>query len=162
MKGFGGDEKTIRSFLNGHFYGSGPKEYILELIDDYSCNANLYEREQCEFSTQDEGLTPFESRREMRDAFWDFYMKYKDNALIIADFETPAESHFLHQCIEDDLENRQWEGPYPLHEVGTMLLAKGLDPDLNRIEFSGYNGVQHNPVEDAIASALTWIKASRI
>lgn len=105
-------------------------------------------------------LPQFESKKELRDSFWEFWMQHKDGAVCIGDFGSPVESYWFRQCVEDDLDARQWDGPYPLHEVGTLLLAKGIDPDINRIQFSGYEGVAHNPVDDAIASVLTWIKAN--
>lgn len=58
-----------------------------------------------------------------------------------------------------DLENRMWNGPYPMHELGTALLVTGHDPDINGRELAGRDDlVQHDPVDDAIAAALCWHK----
>lgn len=108
-------------------------------------------------------LPVFSTRLELRDAFWKFWLANKNDALCIADVGSPVESGLFSACIADDLGARQWSGPYPLHEVATLLFAAGVDPDLNRVEFSGLSGlIQHNPVDDAIASAACWRKAMKI
>ena len=111
------------------------------------------------------GLQQFTTRKQMRDAFWEFWMKHKNTCICISDIGTPVESGFFKQCVLDDLDNRQWEAPNPMHEVATLLFAKGVDPDINRIEYSGIdlNTVkQHNPVDDALVSGLCWIKALEV
>jgi hypothetical protein len=63
--------------------------------------------------------------------------------------------------VEHDHEARMWLGPYPMHELGTALLLAGVDPDVNRRELAGRPDlVQHDPVDDAIAAALCWRKAT--
>lgn len=104
-------------------------------------------------------LKNFDSKLEMRNAFWDFWKQHKDGAFCFADVGSPVESNFFRKCIEDDLGGRQWDGPYPLHEVASVLLTKGIDPDVSRTEFTGYEGTPHNPVYDSIASYKTLIKA---
>jgi hypothetical protein len=106
-------------------------------------------------------LPKFESARALRDAFWAFWMSHREEGCVcIADFGSPVESGLFRACVEDDLEARQWSGPYPLHEVGTMLLAAGIDPDVDRIVLSGLTGLKkHDPVADALASAVCWQKA---
>ena len=107
-----------------------------------------------------DGLTEFPTRKDMRNAFWEFWMKHRDGALCFADFGSPVESGFFRACVTDDPERRMWDGPYPLHEVGTLLLAAGIDPDIDRVEFSGLKNLKkHNPVDDALASAITIDKA---
>jgi len=111
------------------------------------------------------GLQQFPTRKQMRNAFWDFWMKHKDSCICISDFGVPVESGFFKQCVLDDLENRQWNAPYPLHEVETLLIAKGVEPDTSRIKYSevNYDAVkQHNPIDDAYVSGLCWIKAMEV
>jgi hypothetical protein len=105
-------------------------------------------------------LPRYESARALRDAFWAFWLEHREGAVCIADFGSPVESGLFRACVADDLDTRQWLGPYPLHEVGTALLCAGIDPDIDRIEFSGLTGlVKHNPVDDARASLACWLKA---
>ena len=104
-------------------------------------------------------LPKYKSARELRDAFWSFWMKNKATCLAIADYAYPVESNLFRLCINDDV-SRTWDGPYPLHEVATLLYAAGIDPNISREEFSGmYHLTKHNPLDDAYLSALTWIKA---
>ena len=106
-------------------------------------------------------LPRYATRRELRDAFWSFWMEYRGSSITLADFGSPVESGLFRSLIADDPTSRQWHGPYPLHEVGTMLLAAGLDPDLDRIQFTGLtSAVKHDPVWDARVSAAAWRKAA--
>ena len=76
---------------------------------------------------------------------------------------SPVESGLFRACVEDSPAERTWEGPYPLHEVATLLLAAGIDPDIDRVEFSGLTGLtKHNPIDDSLASAACWRKARKM
>ena len=102
-------------------------------------------------------LPGYPSARALRDAFWAFWLEHREGAICIADFGSPVESGLFRVCVADDPEARQWLGPYPLHEVGTALLCAGIDPDVDRREFSQLSGlINHNPVDDALASLATW------
>jgi hypothetical protein len=106
-------------------------------------------------------LPMYQSRRALRDAFWNFWIKHKEGAICIADIGNPVESGLIRACIEDDLENRQNLGPYPLHELATMLLAKGVDDNVDRFDFSEtLSLIKHNPIDDAYASAMCWLKVA--
>jgi hypothetical protein len=67
--------------------------------------------------------------KEMRDAFWETWMHMKQHlgAEMFVECGWPVEAAFLEACIKDD-ERRNWEGPYPLHEIASFMLAAGLDP----------------------------------
>ena len=86
----------------------------------------------------------------------DCRQQYSD-LITVADCGAPCEAGFLRACVEDDLANRQWNAPYPLHELGTLLLVRGLDPQANyeRLE----NELpKHNPLGDARQSGRLWIE----
>src|SRR6266436_6666846 len=86
------------------------------------------------------------------------WMRDKQGATCIADVGSPVEASLIRNCVEDDLENRQFSKPYPLHELATMLLAKGIKQDIDRFDFSGASGlIKHNPIDDAYASAMCWL-----
>lgn len=80
----------------------------------------------------------------VRQAFWGQYVYWKDKgAKFWADCGYPVEAGFLRDCVADDPTNRTWEAPYPLHDIATLKLAKGLDP------IAAYGlpkEQQHNPV----------------
>lgn len=70
-------------------------------------------------------LTP----REVRDAFWRDWMWWKaKGARLAADVAWPVEARFLAACIDDDLQVREWDGPYPLIDIASVRFAAGLDP----------------------------------
>ena len=112
------------------------------------------------------------SSDEREEAFWEFYSQ---NALVegkwgpspdpqcavIAHCGSPVESGLFRRCAER-VAGRTFQGPMPLHEVGTVLLALGEDPS----SVDGYNkklelavpfdGVAHHPMYDAVAAAVAW------
>ena len=106
-------------------------------------------------------LPRYDSRDELLDAFWDFWMENKEDALCVADFGAPVEAGLFRACVELSPELRTWQGPYPMHELGTALLLAGFDPDINRRELARRPDlVQHDPVDDAIAAAICWREAT--
>lgn len=102
-------------------------------------------------------LNVLESRAALLNAFWGFWMEHRDGSVAVADVGTPVEAGLFRACVALDPAGRQWNGPYPLHEVATALLLAGVDPDVDRREYCGRTDlVAHNPVHDALASALCW------
>lgn len=99
---------------------------------------------------------------EIEEAFWAFWMEHREDAVAIAHCGSPVESGLFRRCIERELGARQWNGPFPLHEVGTALLMSGEDPT----SVDAYNkrhgitvpfdGVAHHPMYDAAAAAVAW------
>jgi hypothetical protein len=107
-------------------------------------------------------LPVYETRKQLRDAFWEFYMKYRETAVMLADFAVPCEGNFFQQCILDDKNNRAFKGPYPLHDLGTQLYVYGVDPDIDRLRYSDLVGdpdiKRHNPTDDSIMAAKIFLK----
>jgi len=100
------------------------------------------------------------SLRELRDKFWEFYIDCKrryPDLIVVADCGAPCESGFFRACVLDDIKHRQWEAPYPLHELGTLLLARGKDP-LANYERLANELPKHNPLADARQSGRLWIE----
>lgn len=98
---------------------------------------------------------------QVRRAFWKEWERAKEmNALMFAECNWPVEANFLRACVNDDLENRKWCGPYPLHDVATFLLAKGFNPMAiyPRLEHELPN---HNPLCDARQSMRLLLTANR-
>ena len=92
--------------------------------------------------------------RELRDAFYEFYMKHKDNAEIWSDCNFPVETNFLSEIVKDDFESRQWNMPYPLKDISTIV-----DIDLDRVKECGIKDLRkHNPLDDARASVYFLLK----
>lgn len=106
-------------------------------------------------------LTP----KALRDTFWKTWELAKADYPGIAmavQCGWPVEARFLCACIEDDLPARKWAGPYPMHEIASIMLAAGMDP------MATYNRLPselpaHDPLSDARQSArLLSIALARI
>ena len=102
-----------------------------------------------------------ESRAALRQHFWAFYSRYREECVIVADVTYPVEAGLLRACVEDNLEERKFQGPYPLIDVASVLFAHGINPDVNRMDFSDWHGKRHHPLDDAVASVLCLIKAMK-
>ncbi len=103
------------------------------------------------------------SSEELEEAFWAFWQAQKVGATVIAHCGSPVESGLFRRCVERNLDERAFEGPYPcLHDLGTALLA--LSEDASSVD--AYNkkngiavpfaGVAHHPMYDATAAAVAW------
>jgi hypothetical protein len=96
----------------------------------------------------------------MRNAFWDFYEKYRESAIIVVD-GSPRESKFIESCVEDYYGLRIDKASYPLHDLRTILFAYNIDPNINRLEFSGMDPlcmVKGNPIDDSVITAKIFMK----
>lgn len=97
--------------------------------------------------------------RDVRGAFWAEWLRWKkEGAVLVADCCWPVEARFLAACVDDDPEAREWEGPYPLHDLASVLLAHGKDP-LATTERRPDELPQHHPLADAMQSARQLLDA---
>jgi hypothetical protein len=91
--------------------------------------------------------------KELRDLFYNFYMSHKETCLVFSDCNYPVETNFLSSVVNDDMEYRQWDMPYPLYDV-----ANFVDIEIDRAEmYVGKALRKHHPLDDCKASfqALT-------
>lgn len=92
-----------------------------------------------------------ETDKELRDQFWDFYIKHKDTSYIWSDVAYPVETNFLESIFNDDREKREFEMPYPLLDVSSHV-----NVNIDRNEFTNIKGLRkHHPFDDAKASAYS-------
>lgn len=107
------------------------------------------------FDQADRVVTP----RELRDWFWRNWMYAKSlGALLAADVAWPVEANFLRACIADDPTVRMWDGPYPLIDIASVRMAKGLDP-LGTEPREVTELPIHDPLADARQSARLLLEA---
>lgn len=93
------------------------------------------------------------SEHALREAFWYHWREWKSKgAVMVADCPWPVESRFLVECVGDAPHARKWEGPYPLIDVASVLLAKGLDP-MATYPRRENELPAHDPLNDARQSA---------
>lgn len=105
--------------------------------------------------------TAYASAKEVRDAFWDTWVEWREKgAVLVADCAWPVEARFLCRCVDDDYKAREWGGPYPLHDLASVLVAKGRDP-LAITKRQPDELPAHNPLCDARQSARQLLEALR-
>jgi hypothetical protein len=64
----------------------------------------------------------------LRNAFWHTWRKWADQgAVLVTDCGWPVETNFLSACVRLNHKEREWQGPYPLHDLASMILAMGGD-----------------------------------
>lgn len=73
------------------------------------------------------------SLHDLLEKFWADYISIisvhsHEDLDIVADCGCPVESNLFRLAVLQDLKNRQFLAPYPLHELGTLLRVKGFDP----------------------------------
>jgi hypothetical protein len=84
--------------------------------------------------------------------FWNVWAEQKaKGAVLVSDCAWPVEANFLTQCVELGWPESKWEGPYPLIDVSSILLACGRDPVGSY--WMPEDGPKHNPLADARQSA---------
>lgn len=89
----------------------------------------------------------------MRDSFWGQWIKAKQqDAKMAAECSWPVEAGFLAACVSDDPLSRKWTGPYPLHDVASVMLAAGMDP-MATYERTPSEMPKHDPLADSRQSA---------
>ena len=86
--------------------------------------------------------------RSLRTVFYEFYMKYRGIAEIWSDCNFPVETNFFSAILADDPTGREWNMPYPLYDLSTLM-----DVDIDRnAGLEVLNLRKHHPLDDAIAS----------
>lgn len=97
---------------------------------------------------------------QMRAAFWRKWLEHKTpETVMAAECAWPVEARFLTQCVDDHPMERAWTGPYPLHEVATLMLSHGLDP-LLEMKRLPEELPKHNPLCDALQTARLLLEYS--
>lgn len=91
---------------------------------------------------------------EVRNAFWKYWkrMQKEYNAGMFAECAWPVEANFLNRCVSDNPSERVFRGPYPLHEIATIMFAAGMDP-METYERVPCELPAHNPLGDIRLSA---------
>lgn len=133
----------------------------------YSCSPDAArgDEEWRTWARENVTLPPVGSKRtprEVRREFWEAWVYAETRgATLWADCCWPVEARFLLDCVDDDPESRQGQGPYPLHDIATLRLAAGLDPLVAEPRRPEENPA-HNPQCDAIYSARLLLAAVAI
>jgi hypothetical protein len=97
--------------------------------------------------------------RHLLNTFWHEWRHWADRgAVMVDDCAWPVEANFLSACIRLNHDEREWQGPYPLHDLASVLLARGADP--LAVTFRQPDELPaHHPLHDARQSARQLIAA---
>lgn len=102
-----------------------------------------------------EGAVLCATPHEVRHKFWQLWQMAKagfPGVLMFVECGWPVEARFMLECIADDPLTRNWEGPYPMHEIASVMLAAGMDPMGTYERITGETPA-HEPLADARLSA---------
>lgn len=95
----------------------------------------------------------------LRSIFWKAWHKWKGlNAFLVSDCGWPVEARFLCDAVDDSLQEREWDGPYPLLDLGSILFAKGMNPLESNTRLPE-ELPEHHPLMDARQSARLLLDA---
>lgn len=100
----------------------------------------------------------------LRLAFWAEWEKAKcqyDGIVMAGECIWPVEASFVTACIADDPVTRRWAGPYPLHEIASLMLAAGMDT-MATYDRMDSELPKHDPLADARQSARLLATALRV
>lgn len=99
------------------------------------------------------------STEDLRSKFWSIWLLTRQQGgALAADCAWPVEARFLAACIDDQPKEREWQGPYPLHDIASMRLAAGFDPLATEGRFA-IERPAHDPLCDARQSARLLFEA---
>ncbi len=97
--------------------------------------------------------------REVHEAFWAYYRSWAErddvDLQIVSDCGAPVEAGLFRSCVLNDVADRAFKAPYPLHELATLLLACGEDPIGNGVRKPDELPA-HDPLCDARQSGRQW------
>lgn len=89
----------------------------------------------------------------VRSGFWEAWRRWAElGAVLAADCAWPVEANFLGACVQQNHAEREWQGPYPLLDVASIVLALGGEP-LAAVERLADELPAHHPLNDARQSA---------
>lgn len=85
--------------------------------------------------------------------FWTYWTHWKEQgAVMCAECLWPVEAKFLAMCIGVEYPKSKWSGPYPFHEVASIMMAAGMDP-MAKYDRLPNELPTHEPLADARQSA---------
>lgn len=94
-----------------------------------------------------------EDNTEVQAVFWKFWRGWADQgAMLLADCAWPVEANFLSECLGLDWPYTEWQGPYPLLDLSSVLFAYGKNP-IGSFDRRPDELPAHNPLNDARQSA---------
>lgn len=109
-----------------------------------------------------DNLTTYSNEEDLMNAFWDFYSQHRETCRTIGYTIYPVECRLFQRCVEKNLEERRFQGPYPLYDLASMApneLLRELTQEYYREQATS---VQHNHIEDCKATAHAFFKLGQL
>lgn len=100
----------------------------------------------------------FDDEGSMLEAFWSFWLRYRECADCVAYVPYPVESRLFIACVKENHAERQLLAPFPLYDLATLLESKGYHFESNMKELSGLNLESHDAMNDVKMMAEVWRK----
>ena len=102
----------------------------------------------------------YEDEHSLLEAAWSFWRVHASDSYVFTDVMHPVESRLFTRCVEQDIENRVFQGPFPMLDLASMLYALGINPLEAREKLVQPldEGKQHNALYDARMAMAIWKK----
>jgi len=84
--------------------------------------------------------------------YWTLIRRKHNNIKMFVECGWPVEAHFINACIDLNRYERNWDGPYPLHEIASIMLVAGMDPLVTYERLDNELPI-HEPLADSRQSA---------
>lgn len=100
----------------------------------------------------------------VRQTFWLTFQEMRSHypdLILAGECIYPVEVGFIRTVIKNGTSDRKWEGPYPFHDIASIMLAAGMDP-MATYERQPDELPAHDPMADVRLSARLLAKAFRI
>ena len=104
----------------------------------------------------------YDSETELIEAFYSFYQAYID-CDVIADVPYPVESRLFIKAVGHNITDREFEAPFPLMDLSSMLYIKGYSPLTDRRSIVDCSDLHmHNALDDVRMSIRIWRKIKEV
>ena len=97
---------------------------------------------------------------ELIENVWKLWRKYERSAYAVGDVIFPVETGLFSKCVGQDIKEREFKAPVPFVDMNSVLLAKGLDPMVEREALLSDLpiGIKHNALYDVEIMIKLWKK----
>lgn len=92
------------------------------------------------------------------EAFWAFWLRHRETAECVAYVQYPVEARLFSACVLRAPQEREFQGPFPLYDLSTLLAMHGLGVNADLQTLTGLDLPSHHALNDVKLAAAAWIK----
>lgn len=100
----------------------------------------------------------YETEHALLEGFWQFWLRYREQASCVAHVPYPVESRLFQACVLENLPEREFLAPFPLYDLATLLKSRGMDFNPELSVLSGMELKPHDAMNDVRMMAALWRK----